>query len=101
LRSGYLRRLRRGIAQDGGRGVFFRIFDPSKLAAVEEARQARETRNEEKVLPLPAEFWSIFPLAITYALARGYLIAEAFMGLRQLHQSAYATVNWTAFIPHI
>ncbi|KAK6538119.1 hypothetical protein TWF694_011001 [Orbilia ellipsospora] len=57
--------------------------------------------KSSKNLPLPAEFWSIFPLAITYAAARGYLIMEAFIGLRAMEDSAFKNVDWTGFIPHV
>lgn len=81
--------------------IFYRIFDSSKLEDVENARQARIAARTPKVLPLKSEFWSIFPLAVTYAAARGYLIMEVFTGLRSLEASAYVNVNWAAFIPHI
>ena len=81
--------------------IFYRIFDSSKLEDVENARQARIANRTPKVLPLKSEFWSIFPLAVTYAAARGYLIMEVFIGLRSLEASAYMNVNWAAFIPHV
>ncbi|RAL04420.1 uncharacterized protein BO80DRAFT_236443 [Aspergillus ibericus CBS 121593] len=80
---------------------FCRIFWKSKLADVEEARLARESAKTPNELPLKAEFWSIFPLACTYAAARLYLIDEAFVGLRALDASAYRTVDWTTFLPHL
>lgn len=81
--------------------LFYRAFDPSRLEDVEKARLARLDRSVPKVLPLRWEFWSIFPLAVTYGAARGYLIAEVFLGLRSLEPSAYVNVNWSAFIPHV
>lgn len=80
---------------------FCRIFWKSKLEDVEQARLTRESAKVPKVLPLKAEFWSIFPLACTYAAARLYLIVEAFVGLRALEVSAYRTVDWTTFLPHL
>ncbi|KAL8723806.1 MAG: hypothetical protein Q9181_007182 [Wetmoreana brouardii] len=81
--------------------LFYRAYDPSKLEDVEKARLARQDRQVPKVLPLKWEFWSIFPLAVTYGAARGYLIAEVFLGLRSLEPSAYSNVDWSAFIPHV
>ena len=43
----------------------------------------------------------MFSLAVTYGAARGYLIAEVFLGLRSLQPSVYVNVNWLAFIPHV
>lgn len=83
------------------RRFFYRIFYPSKMEAVEFARQLSLSKQEPKQLPLAWEFWSITPLAITYAAARVYLIVEAFVGLRSLEPSAYLTVNWSGYIPHI
>lgn len=48
-----------------------------------------------------AEFWSIFPLAVTYSMARLYLIVEVFVGLRTVDASVYETVNWAEYIPHV
>ncbi|KAJ9624826.1 hypothetical protein H2203_004776 [Taxawa tesnikishii (nom. ined.)] len=53
-----------------------------------------------KVLPLPWEFWSIFPLALMYGVARLYLIIEAFLELRNLEATAFVNVQWSNFIPH-
>jgi hypothetical protein len=80
---------------------FYRIFDPGRMEEVELARQAKLARQEPKQLPLAWEFWTITPLAITYAAARGYQIIEAFMGLRSLEPSAYLNVEWSSYIPHI
>jgi hypothetical protein len=80
---------------------FCRIFWKSKLQDVEKARLAREAARLPKTLPLRAEFWSIFPLACTYAAARLYLIVEVFLGLRALNANAYLTVDWATYIPHV
>jgi len=73
----------------------------AKLAESERARLAKQSSNKPKMLPLPAEFWSILPLAVLYGAARGYLVVEVFMGLRSLEPSTYVVVNWTAFLPHV
>jgi hypothetical protein len=80
---------------------FCRIFWKSKLEDVEKARLEREAKRLPKTLPLKAEFWSIFPLACTYAAARLYLVVEVFVGLRALNASAYLTVNWAMYLPHV
>lgn len=81
--------------------TYYRLFAPKKLQEYETERLRRLEDHVPKVLPLPWEFWSIFPLAITYAAARGYLIVEAFVGLRSLEASAYLEVNWSSFFPHV
>ena len=81
--------------------IFYRAFKPSRLEDVEKARLARRDQQVPKVLPLRWEFWSIFPLAVTYGAARGYLIAEVFLELRSLQPNAYVNVSWSAFIPHV
>ncbi|MCJ1235496.1 hypothetical protein MMC14_003465 [Varicellaria rhodocarpa] len=39
--------------------------------------------------------------ASTYILARGYIIIESFINLRALPSSAYDSVDWVAFMPHL
>ncbi|KAK0239705.1 hypothetical protein EDD85DRAFT_949543 [Armillaria nabsnona] len=39
--------------------------------------------------------------AVTYIVARVFLIVLAFMQLRSLPESAFHTVTWTTYIPHI
>ena len=78
-----------------------RTFRKSRLEELEKARLAKVAARVPKKLPLRAEFWSIFPLACTYAAARGYLIVEVFLGLRALSVNAYFTVNWATYIPHV
>ncbi|KAF8242570.1 hypothetical protein K440DRAFT_565110 [Wilcoxina mikolae CBS 423.85] len=89
---------------------FYRVFKPSRLEGVKKARQEKDATRQEKVakgeiepkeLPLPAEFWSILPLAILYGAARFYIVVEVFFGLRSLEPSAYLNVNWSSFIPHV
>lgn len=66
-----------------------------------QAEYLHEVPAEPRELPLVWEFWAIFPIAIIYALARTYILVEALMGLRSLPMSAYMTVDWASFIPHI
>ena len=41
------------------------------------------------------------PFLVTYGLARGYIIIEGFSALRALPISAFASVNWSNFVPHL
>jgi hypothetical protein len=77
------------------------VFSPAKIEQVELAREGDMERQEPKQLPLPWEFWSIFPLAITYAAARGYLVVEAFLGSRFLEARAYVNIKWSSYIQHV
>jgi hypothetical protein len=49
--------------------------------------------------------WFQYSIAVSwigsYGLARLYILAEAFIGLRALPLAAYNTVDWTQFLPHI
>jgi hypothetical protein len=84
----------------GGEQIIYQFFH--KLKRLEDIEQLRsEKAAEPRKLPLKGEFWSIFPLALIYAVARGYLLVEAFLGLRDLEASAFANVNWSAYIPHV
>ena len=86
--------------------LYWRVFDREKLAQDDLARQEAHDQvtlgpENPKQLPLKWEFWSIFPLAITYAAARGYLVVEIFLGLRALEPSAFQNVNWASILPHV
>ncbi|KAM0252813.1 hypothetical protein ACHAQJ_007552 [Trichoderma viride] len=75
--------------------------EPSMLES-----QQREVEKEEepwapKQLPLVWEFWTIFPVAFIYAMARVYILVEPLIGLRSMQAGAFDTVNWMAFIPHM
>lgn len=39
-------------------------------------------------------------LCFLYGLSRIYILAEDFIGLRELPSSAFDTVNWSGFLPH-
>ena len=47
------------------------------------------------------EFLLFIPVSFAYSVARLYIMAETFAGLRSLPQGAFETVDWTNFISHI
>jgi hypothetical protein len=49
----------------------------------------------------PMFAWSARLVVLFYIVARLYLIVEAFASLRSLPPSAFQTVQWTSFIPHV
>lgn len=77
----------------------------SDVATKETSGPERDYRHEvpfePRELPLVWEFWSIFPIAFIYAAARVYILVEALVGLRSLPLSAYLTVDWAQYFPHI
>lgn len=54
-----------------------------------------------KLLPKTLALLCLWPLIVTYFLARSYIIVEGFAGLRALPESAFQTINWWNFVPHI
>ena len=84
---------------NGGEKFLYRLLN--KLDRLEDIEKLRmEKAANPRKLPLRGEFWSIFPLAAIYAIARIYLFVEAFVGLRDLEASAYVNVNWVIYLPH-
>ncbi len=43
----------------------------------------------------------LFVMLPIYVLARIYMIVEVFLSLRALSRSAFESVQWSSFIPHI
>ena len=41
------------------------------------------------------------PVFLIYGLARCYIIVEGFVSLRALPKTAYESVNWSNFVPHV
>lgn len=85
---------------NGGEKFMYRILN--KLDRLEDVEKLRiEKAANPRKLPLKGEFWSMLPLALIYAIARTYLLVEAFLGLRDLEASAFTNVNWSAYLPHV
>ena len=85
---------------NGGEKFFYKILN--KLDRLEDIEKLRvEKAANPRKLPLKGEFWSIFPLALIYAIARTYLLVEAVLGLRDLEASAFENVYWSIYLPHI
>lgn len=82
--------------------LYLAIFKRDKM---EEFRRARAEKlpeaTEPTVLPLPWEFWTIFPLALLYGFARMFLLVEGFAELRAAPSSAFVSVNWSQYWPHM
>ena len=56
------------------------------------------TWHATEALPQAAKL--TIPLGVLYIVARAYIILEDFLSLRELPESAYASVNWSSFVPH-
>ena len=80
-----------------------RIFQPSRLGDLKEARRRRPPRPQPtpESFPLPWEFAASMTMALLYLVARAYVLVKMFAGLRILPASAYTCVYWTNFVPHV
>lgn len=70
----------------------------------ERVKQKRKLRNlspeHDPMLRIP--FWILMPattLCFICCLVRAYILVEDFVSLRELPPSAYATVDWTLYLP--
>lgn len=83
--------------------LYLWLTNRSAIPAFEQSRdeklRALEVR-EPTELPLPWEFWTISIVALLYGLARLYTIVEAFLELRDIDATAFATVDWAEYFPH-
>ena len=43
---------------------------------------------------------ALIPIYGSYGVVRTYIVIEGFISLRRLPVDAYATINWSNFIPH-
>jgi hypothetical protein len=82
--------------------LYLRMVDPGRLPEFERARAEKlGIVREPTSLPLPWQFWSIFPVALLYGLSRLYLLVEVFLELRSVDSSAFVNVSWSNYLPHI
>lgn len=70
------------------------------VGPVERQRSREEISADPDFIPF-WEFIAFIPVALVYSTARTYIMAETLAGLRALPVSAYNTVNWTSFLPHV
>jgi len=61
----------------------------------------KPVKEHTAVLPLWWELALISPLWVIYTSARIYLIVEVFMGLRITPVSAFESVRWADYVPHV
>lgn len=62
------------------------------------------SREEAMADPDFIPFWEFLlfvPVALIYSVARLYLMAEVFAGLRKMPKAAFISVQWSNFIPHV
>ncbi|UKZ56782.1 hypothetical protein TrVGV298_010623 [Trichoderma virens] len=78
-----------------------RAVEPSMLESQQPVVEKEEEPWAPKQLPLVWEFWTIFPVAFIYAMARLYILVEPIVGLRSMQAGAFQTVDWMAFLPHV
>jgi hypothetical protein len=71
-------------------------------------RRLTRRKGENILPPVRAEYqisWIQFAvnllLIVSYTLSRIYLMVEVFVGLRALPETAYQSVDWTNFFPHL
>ena len=57
-------------------------------------------RRERRVMIL-AKRWTMYAVLVVFALARVYLVVEAFISLRSAPVGLYDTPEWTDFLPHL
>lgn len=74
----------------------------------DESKEIEATRSQEEpeafvptIMPLPWEFWTITPLALMFAFARGFLLIEGALELRAAPASAFKCVDWSSYLPHL
>jgi len=64
-------------------------------------KEAHTTLDLLKLCPAWFLILTLGPVVALYSVARLYIIVEGLVSLRALPPSAYATVDWTFFIPHV
>lgn len=79
------------------------IFHPAQLKDLKQMRAQRPARTQPtpETFPLPLECGASATMWIFYLIARGYVLIEMFAGLRILPRSAFVSVEWANFLPHV
>jgi len=82
--------------------LYLKAVNPERLPEFEKAREEKlSSVRAPTTLPLPWEFWSIFPVALLYGMSRLYLLVESFLELRSVDASAFVNVSWSKYLPHV
>ena len=63
-------------------------------------KEARTFIDVASMFPQWFQLAGLIPIYGSYGIARLYIIVEGFISLRRLPVDAYASVNWSNFIPH-
>ncbi|KAL8741501.1 MAG: hypothetical protein Q9190_005900 [Brigantiaea leucoxantha] len=67
-----------------------------------DSRTSTEESHRRRKRLLPAWLLSVMtPVTLSYIIARMYIIVEVFLSQRSLPPSAFKTVQWSEFIPHL
>ena len=93
-----------GLYRDGLMEMFKKIVvNPSRVSEANAARKQRPPRPQPtpETFPLPWEFAASMTVFLLYLVARAYVLAEMFAGLRELPHSVYQNVDWSNFFPHV
>jgi len=85
------------------RASSLRAGDGSIIARSRESWVIRDfAAGNESRLGVPKTFFvPITVFCFFYCLARGYVLVEDLIGLRKLPKSAFDTVEWSNYIPHL
>ena len=66
------------------------------------ARLRNNSPDQDPALEIPLKLWILATLLCAmYSISRLYILVEDVIGLRQLPESAFKTVDWANFLPHI
>ena len=77
------------------------VMYPRTVAQFFFGKDARSIFEVSAVAPAWSRYLATAPVLICYAVGRGYILLEGFVGLRALPGGVYKSVDWSNFIPHI
>jgi len=101
LDLGFRRRILNGIALSRQRLLSTEHSAKKFDRSLSRFRYNSPDHDPEVILPVRIVVFTGAILGLLYSVARGYVLLEDFINLRKLPASAYQTVNWSTFIPHI